>query len=406
MPLSLVHSGIQSELEELANAGLYRRLRTICSPQGSKIRLQDRDIINFSSNDYLGLSNSEELRNAMIVGVQRYGVGSGASRLVCGNHVAHEELEQGIAQFKGTDAALAFSSGYATAMGVIPALCGKDDVIILDKLSHASLIDASRLSGATLRIFPHNHLEKLERLLESAREKQGASSRVLVVTESIFSMDGDAAPLREIVQLTEQYGALLLVDEAHGVGVIGPQGRGLIAELGLEKRVALQMGTLSKALGVSGGYIAGSQELIELLINKARSLIYSTAPPSAVAYAASEAVKLVASEKGEALRGRLRANLSTLHHLINNPRPSPAAIIPLIIGDERTAMDASATLQERGYLIPAIRFPTVSKGTARLRLTLSAAHEASQIEGLVSHLFDVMPQLSRAFEESSQEGTA
>jgi 8-amino-7-oxononanoate synthase len=406
MPLSFDHSGIQSELEELAKAGLYRRLRTICSPQGSRIRLHDRDIINFSSNDYLGLSNSEELRNAMIVGVQRYGVGSGASRLVCGNHAAHEELEQGIAQFKGTDAALAFSSGYATAMGVIPALCGKDDIIILDKLSHASLIDASRLSGATLRIFPHNHLEKLERLLESAREKQGASSRVLVVTESIFSMDGDAAPLREIVQLTEQYGALLLVDEAHGVGVMGPQGRGLIAELGLEKRVALQMGTLSKALGVSGGYIAGSQDLIELLINKARSLIYSTAPPPAVAYAASEAVKLVASEKGDALRGQLRANLATLQHLIKSPRPSPAAIIPLIIGDERSAMDASATLQERGYLIPAIRFPTVSKGTARLRLTLSAAHETSQIEGLVTNLFDVMPQLSRALEESGQEGTA
>jgi 7-keto-8-aminopelargonate synthetase-like enzyme len=166
------------------------------------------------------------------------------------------------------------------------------------------------------------------------------------------------------------------------------------------------MGTLSKALGVSGGYISGSQDLIELLINKARSLIYSTAPPPAVAYAASEAVKLVASEKGDALRGRLQANLSTLHHLIKNSRPSPAAIIPLIIGDEQAAMDASATLQEQGYLIPAIRFPTVSKGTARLRLTLSAAHETSQIEGLVSHLFDVMPQLGRALEEPSKEGTA
>ncbi len=397
---------IQNELEGLADAGLYRRLRTVCSPQGSLVRLLDREIINFSSNDYLGLSNSDELRAAMIEGVQRYGVGAGASRLVCGNHAAHEELEQTLARFKGTEAALAFSSGYATALGVIPALCGKEDVIILDKLSHASLIDAARLSGATIRIFPHNHLEKLRRLLESAREKHGAGTRVLVVTESIFSMDGDAAPLLEIVQLTEQYGAMLLVDEAHGVGVLGPQGRGLIAELGLEKRVALQMGTLSKALGVSGGYVAASREMIELLINKARSFIYSTAPPPALAFTATQAVKIVALEPGDALRKQLRANLAAFHRLAKTTHPNPAAIVPLIIGDEAAAMQASAALQERGYLIPAIRFPTVAKGTARLRLTLSAAHETGQIEGLVSHLLDIVPQLSAAVEEAAEEGPA
>lgn len=394
-----------AELQKLADAGLLRSLRTLESGQAPVISMKGRSIVNFSSNDYLGLASNEELKAAMIEGVSRFGVGSGASRLVCGNSTAHDQLESTLAAFKGSEAALTFSSGYAAAMGIIPALCGADDVIILDKLSHASLIDASRLSGATIRVFPHNHLGKLERLLASAREKHGAKTRVLVVTESIFSMDGDAAPLRGIVELTEKHDAMLLVDEAHAVGVIGPQGRGLVAELGLEKRVALQMGTLSKALGVSGGYVAASRGIVDLLINKARSLIYSTAPPPAIAVAATKAVEIVASPVGNELRSRLQRNIRQALDL-SGGSPVPisstpvgrglsirSAILPIIIGEESTAMHASAALVERGFLIPAIRYPTVARGTARLRLTLSAAHEAGQIKALVSNLLDIVPQL-------------
>ncbi len=401
------------ELRRIADAGLLRQLRDIDSPQGPIVRMNERELINFSSNDYLGLAGSDELGEAMIEGVQRFGVGSGASRLVCGNLSPHMRLEDAIAKFKGSEAALAFSSGYATAMGVIPALCNKDDTIILDKLSHACLIDAGRLSGATLRVFPHNDLGKLAHLLKTVRAKS-AGSRILVVTESIFSMDGDAAPLREIVELCEAHDALLMVDEAHAVGVLGPGGRGLIAELGLEKRVPLQMGTLGKALGVSGGYLAASRSVVDLLINKARSLIYSTAPPPAVAFAAARAVEIVQGKHGDELRNKLRENLkgarasSPLPFIYENgleARAPLAAIIPLIIGDESPAMQTSAALLDQGFLIPAIRYPTVARGSARLRLTLSAAHERGQIERLVACLRDIMPQLPASVEHPSGKST-
>ncbi len=300
---------IEAELRRLDDAGLRRRLRTVAPGPGPVLELDGRQVLNFSSNDYLGLSQSPELREQMNEAVARFGVGSGASRLVCGNHPAHDRLDQALAAFKSTEAALAFSSGYATALGVLPALCGKDDTIILDKLSHASLIDAAKLSGATLRVFPHNDLGRLEHLLKTTRMKS-PGARLLVVTESVFSMDGDAAPLREIVELCETSGALLLVDEAHAVGVLGPGGRGLVAELGLEKRVPLQMGTLGKALGVSGGYVAASRGVIDLLINRARSFIYSTAPPPAVAFTAARAVELVQGACGDELRAKLRANIT------------------------------------------------------------------------------------------------
>lgn len=392
---------IETELSEIDSAGLLRRLRTLDSAQGPVVRIHDRELINFSSNDYLGLASSDELKDAMIEGVRRFGAGAGASRLVCGNLAPHAQLEEAIANFKGTEAALAFSSGYATAMGVIPALCGKDDTVILDKLSHACLIDAAKLSGATMRVFPHNDIIKLAHLLKIVREKS-AGARILVVTESIFSMDGDAAPLREIVELCETYDALLLVDEAHAVGVMGTGGRGLIAELGLEKRVPLQMGTLGKALGVSGGYLAASRSIIDLLINKARSLIYSTAPPPAVAFAAMKAVGIVQSSHGDELRARLNRNKGILP-FIDQGQDALATIFPIIIGDEAGAMQTSAALLEQGFLIPAIRYPTVARGSARLRLTLSAAHERGQIERLVACLHHIMPQLPAPGESPSGE---
>jgi 8-amino-7-oxononanoate synthase len=359
------------ELAALDAAGLRRRLRTLDARQGTAVSVEGQVMLNFSSNDYLGFTQSAELKDAFIQGVQRYGVGSGASRLVCGGSVPHLALEEAVADYKQTEAALCFSSGFAVPMGVLPALMGKEDVILMDKLSHACLVDAAKLSGATLRVFPHNHLEKLERLLAGSQGR-----RTLIITESIFSMDGDTAPLREIVTLKERYGAWLLVDEAHAVGLRGPQGRGLVAEQELEGRVELQMGTLSKALGVAGGYIAASRTMIDLLIQRARSFIYSTAPPPAVAYAAATAISMAQGIAGEQARRLLRRNLSCMG------RTEFSAIVPLIIGGEEAAVAASSTLQQQGFLIPAIRYPTVARGTARLRLTLSAEHTPEQILAL------------------------
>src|SRR5437899_3110538 len=268
------------QLKALRAASLDRHLREISSPQGPQIEIAGRRLINFSSNDYLGLASDSRLRNAAIDAINEFGVGSGASRLISGTQSPHVRLERALAEWKGTDAALCFSSGYAAALGTIPALVAKNDVVLLDKLCHASLIDGAKLSGAILRVFPHNSLRKLESLLEWAR-REHPGKRVLIVTESVFSMDGDRAPLRELVKLKKRFDALLMLDEAHAVGVIGPNGRGLAAQENLNEDIDVQMGTLSKALGTSGGYICGSCDLVEWLINRSRSFIYSTSPPPA-----------------------------------------------------------------------------------------------------------------------------
>jgi 8-amino-7-oxononanoate synthase len=363
---------LQRELDDLRVQGLWRELRPLDEVEGVVVRRDGRELVNFSSNDYLGLAGSERLREALAEGIAKYGGGSGASRLVCGTHRVHAELEAALAAFKQKEAALCFSSGFAVALGTLPALVGSGDTLILDKLCHASLVDAARLSGATIRVFPHNHLDKLSRLLETA------TGRVLIVTESIFSMDGDAAALREIVELKEKHGAWLLLDEAHAVGVLGPQGRGLAAALGLENRIELHMGTLSKALGLSGGYLAASREVIDVLINRARSFIYSTAPPPCLAHAAGEMLKVIAGEEGEKRRQRLRGHVETLRRHLGAPE-HPAAIFPVILGGESEAMQASKSLFEAGFLVPAIRYPTVARGQARLRITLSAGHSDEQI---------------------------
>lgn len=378
---------LTSELDDLHAQGLWRELRPLEEVDGVNVKREGRELVNFSSNDYLGLACSEELRQALVEGVSKYGGGSGASRLVCGTHRVHMELEEALADFKRTQAALCFSSGFAVALGTIPALMGSGDTILLDKLCHASLVDAARLSGAVIRVFPHNHLDKLSRLLATA------TGRVLIVTESIFSMDGDAAALREIVELKEKHGAWLLLDEAHAVGVLGPQGRGLAAALGLENRIELQMGTLSKTLGLSGGYLAASRQVIDLLINRARSFIYSTAPPPHVAYAAGEMLKIIAGEEGEKRRQRLHEHISKLSDLLQPPA-HPAAILPVILGGESEALEASKNLLEAGFLVPAIRFPTVARGRARLRITLSAGHLPEQILNLGTHLNPVVSKKS------------
>ena len=383
---------IESELAELDAAGLRRKLRALGARQGPVVQLEGRSVVNFSSNDYLGLATGDALRQALLDGVERYGAGSGASRLVCGGTEPHRQLEEALAVFKGAEAALTFPSGFAVALGTIPALVGMGDVIILDKLCHASLVDAAKLSGATIRVFPHNHLGKLEKLLASSAS---TARRTLVVTESIFSMDGDAAALSEIVELKDKYGAWLMLDEAHGVGVLGRQGRGLAAALEVEKRVELQMGTLSKAFGLSGGYLAASRSVIDLLINKARSFVYTTAPIPALAHAATVALDVVKGSDGDERRAKLQQNLAQFCALsgVSNPG-SGSAILPIIVGEENTAMRLSAELLDDGFLIPAIRYPTVARGTARLRLTLSAAHEPGQIESLAMCLRQAVSALS------------
>jgi len=382
-------ASLDEQLAELHARSLHRQLREITSPPGTEMEFAGEKLVNFSSNDYLGLAGEPFLREAAKRAIDEYGVGSGAARLVCGTLSPHVRLEERLAEFKGTTAALTFSSGYAASVGTLGALMGSEDVIILDKLCHASLIDGARLSGAIVRVFPHNHLGKLESHLQWAREHH-PDARILVVTESVFSMDGDLAPLAEIVEIKQRYDALLMVDEAHATGVIGANGNGLISALGLTRKVEIHLGTMSKSLGVSGGFICGSRKLIDLLINRARSFIYSTAPPAALAAAAHAALDFLASPQGEMRRMKLWKNLRQLEHELpagETPRPKiESAIIPIIIGEEEAALHAARSLRKRGCFVPAIRYPTVAKGSARLRVTLSATHTPEQITKLCGAL--------------------
>jgi 8-amino-7-oxononanoate synthase len=384
MPLS-----IDAELAELRTHALLRQLREIDSPQQPSMEFAGKKMVNFSSNDYLGLATEPALREAAKLAIDQYGVGSGASRLVCGTLSPHMRLEERLAEFKRTEAALTFSSGYAAALGTLGALLRKDDVVILDKLCHACLIDGAKMSGAHIRIFPHNHLGKLESHLQWAGDNF-PDARVLVVTESVFSMDGDWAKLAEIVEVKRRHGAMLLLDEAHAVGVIGVNGRGLADQLGLAGEIDIHMGTLSKALGVSGGYVCGTRRLIDLLINRARSFIYSTAPPPAVAAAGLSAVEFMMSPAGESRRQMLRRNLTHFARemplLFHAERKVQSAIIPIIIGRAEQAVEAARLLADRGFLVPAIRYPTVARDTARLRVTISARHTTKQISALCEQL--------------------
>ncbi|MDB2495653.1 8-amino-7-oxononanoate synthase [Verrucomicrobiales bacterium] len=374
----------EEELLELERAGLRRYLRRLESPQQPNIDLAGSGPCrNFSSNDYLGLANSEELRTIFAENILKYGAGSGASRLVCGTMRQHFSLEESLAELKRSEAALTFSSGFAAATSVIPALCGKGDVVILDKLCHASLIDGARLSGAKLRVWPHNDLEKLRTRIAWANRQVGKNGRILIVTESIFSMDGDRAPLREIIEMKNLQGALLLLDEAHAFGVFGPQGRGIAAEMGLESEVDFQMGTFSKAAGLTGGYVCANRAFIDLLVNRARGFIYSTAPSPALAASIESALEIIAGEDGDRKRDTLWERI----HLLDSDARS--AIIPILMGENETALSASDTLLEKGFLVPAIRYPTVPRGSARLRVTLSAAHEEGDVLALKDALSDL-----------------
>ena len=388
--MSNLSDQLRGDLDQLRADGLYRTLRNIASAQGPRIVIEGREFLNFSSNDYLGLANDLILKQAAAAAIEKYGVGAGASRLVCGNLEPYAILEERLARFKQKEAAIVFGSGYAANVGTITALVGEGDVVILDKLDHASIIDGARQSGATIRVYPHNNLKKLEDILNQVvgapTQESGRPARVLIVTETVFSMDGDLAPLAEIVALKERYGAWLMIDEAHATGLYAKNRRGIAEAAGVEDKIDITLGTLSKTLGCAGGFVVGSQTLIDYLRNRARSLIYSTALPPAVVAAAAAAVDFVVGDEGQHRCDQLWRNVSDLNNGlsalgIQNESRSP--IIPIIVGEENAAVEFSRKLFERGIFVPAIRFPTVPRGKARLRATVTAAHKSHDIHSFL-----------------------
>lgn len=372
----------QEKLRTIEEQGLLRKLRNVHLQDGRHMMLEGRKLLNFSANDYLGLASHPALKQCFEGEMLS---GATASRLISGNHQAYRDLENALISFKRTESALVFSSGYAAALGTIPALVGEGDFIVMDKLAHASLVDGARLSGATIRVFPHNNMKRCGELLKNCREKAGAESKILLVTESLFSMDGDLAPLDVLVELKEKYGAWLLVDEAHATGVLGANGRGGAELFGVDGKIEVSMGTLSKALAAIGGFICGSKSLTDYLVNSSRSLIFSTGLPPVVCKIATKALQIVKDEPQR--RIQLRGNITTLRHLLDDmggmiPEKFESPIIPMILGDERRCVEISQHLLEQGFFVPAVRFPTVKKGSARLRLSLSASHVQKDLEDL------------------------
>jgi 8-amino-7-oxononanoate synthase len=368
----------KQELSRLQNRHLLRRLKVIESSDGRTASIDGKRVLLLCSNDYLGLAGHPALRLAAVEAMNRYGFGSGASRLVSGNSSLHQELEQEIALFKGTEAALVFNSGYAANTGVIPALAGTGDLILSDSLNHASIIDGCRLSKARTEVYRHRDVNHAELLLKNSQ----GSGRRLIVTDGVFSMDGDIAPLPDLVALAERYNALLMVDDAHATGVLGKSGRGTAEHFGLSGRVPIQMGTLGKALGSFGAYISGSRELIDYLVNGSRSFIFSTALPPAICAASIAALHLV--EQEPALRARLWENRAHFAEGITalgmSVHPSETPIMPLFLGDSENTLRASEKLLSNGIYTTAIRPPTVAEGAARLRITVTSSHSEEDID--------------------------
>lgn len=383
----MIETRLRNELAEIAAAGLSRRRRVLDSPCGRIATVDGRELLNFASNDYLGLAGEPAIAQAMAGGALRWGAGSGASHLVSGHLAPHEAIEARLANFTGFERALTFSTGYLANLAVTPALAGRGDAVFADKLNHASLIDAMQLAkanGATVQRYPHKDIAALERLLAGS-----AAAVKLIVTDSVFSMDGDLAPLPELFALAERYDAWLIIDDAHGFGVLGPHGEGALAycKLPASSRILL-MGTLGKAAGVGGAFVAGSALAIDYLLNTGRSYIFTTASPPAIACALDKSLDLI--EQGDARRAHLFARIDQLRReLAGLPwalLDSPTAIQPLIVGDNNAALGLSQALWERGLWVPAIRPPTVPKGTARLRISLSAAHQAEDVARLAQTL--------------------
>lgn len=376
-------AGLQAELEHRAAQGLLRRRRLLESSQSAHVQVDGREVLSFCSNDYLGLANHPRLIAALQQGASSAGVGSGASHLITGHHHYHQQLEQALAAFVGLPAALLFSTGYMANLGVITALMGRNDAIFADKLNHASLNDAAVLSRAKLYRYAHNDLTALEKLLQASD-----APRKLVVADAVFSMDGDLALVPQLLALCEQYNAWLLLDDAHGFGVLGAQGRGVLHHFKVASSRIIYMATLGKAAGVAGAFVAGDAVLIDYLLQQARTYIYTTASPPAMAACLLEALKII--EQEDARRAHLQALIATLKSGLKGQRwqllDSSTAIQPLIVGDNHCATQLSEYLLQQGILVPAIRPPTVPKGSARLRITLSAAHSMDDVQRLIAAL--------------------
>ncbi len=367
----------ERELEKLDRQHLRRRLRVIESAPGTTVAFEGRTVTLLASNDYLGLATHPALKEAAIEATRRFGVGATASRLISGTMLPHAQLEAELARFKGTPAALLFGSGYLANLGLIPALAKSGGRILADRLCHASLIDACRLSGADLRVYRHRDVRQLESLLAG----QSARPHTVIVTDGVFSMDGDLAPLPDLLDLAERFDASLVVDDAHGTGVMGNHGRGTPEFFGVEQRVPFHMGTLGKALGASGAYVAGSAALIDYLINTARSFLYTTAPPPATAASVLAALRILEAEPER--RRRLWANRDAFYtgltQLGFRTTATASPIIPVLINDPETALKMSRLLLEQGVFAPAIRPPTVPKGSSRIRTTVSSEHTHEQL---------------------------
>jgi len=374
----------RTRLDALARRSLLRRLRTIESAPGAEVDLEGQRVLLFSSNNYLDLATHPQVTEAAISAIRRYGVGAGASRLVSGNLRPHRELEERLAAFKRVEAALVFTTGYQANLGLIPTLAEERAVIYADRLCHASLIDACRLCEVSLRIYRHRDHMHLSRLLK----RGGALRSALVVTDGVFSMDGDLAPLPDLYKAVEQSDATLVIDDAHGTGVMGKTGRGTVEHYGLEGRPIVQMGTLSKALGGLGGFVAGSRDLIDYLVNRARPFIYTTALPPALAAAATAALEVIAAEPER--RARLWSLRHRLHEGVRqlgfDTLDSQSPIIPLLVGETDTALALSEALLAHGIYAPAIRPPTIPAGTSRIRMSVTAGHRPEQIDYVLEAL--------------------
>lgn len=375
-------SEIEARLAELERLGLTRRLRLISGPQGPTVLLEGKPVLLLCSNNYLGLADHPQVREAAADAAMRWGVGAGASRLVSGTMTIHGRLEERLAAFKGSEACLLFGSGYLANLGVIGSLAGSGDTVFSDELNHASIIDGCRLSRAEVVIYRHRDVEHLEWCLHRQGGGRDGRGRRLIVTDSVFSMDGDVAPLVQIVEAAAAYEARLVVDEAHAIGNLGPDGRGAVAEAGLEGEVDVVIGTLGKALGSYGAYACASTEMVRYLINAARSLIFSTAPPPPAVAGALAALDLLRDRPHRVQR--LRSNSRVLRRALaaeGFPVPeSEMQIVPLIVGDERAAMSLCQQAIERGIFAQAIRPPSVPSGTSRLRLTVMASHTPSELQ--------------------------
>ena len=367
---------ISERLEELRESGLHRRLRMVESPQGPQVLLDGKAVMLLCSNDYLGLADHAQVRCAASDAAMHWGAGAGASRLVSGSMTVHAELERRLAEFKGKPSALLFGSGYLANTGVVSALAGRDEVVLSDELNHASIIDGCRLSRAETFVYRHRDTEHLEWGLRKARDRAA-----LIVTDGVFSMDGDVAPLAELAELADRHGCRLMVDEAHATGCLGPGGRGSVAAAGLSDEVDVVMGTLGKALGSYGAYVCGNRELTEYLVNVCRPFIFSTALPPSVVLGAQRALELIQQRPGRI--ERLHANADELRQGLREEglevSDSQTQIVPLVVGDAEAAMALCEGALDRGVFAQAIRPPTVPSGTSRLRMTTMATHRVKDL---------------------------